>query len=380
MTATTATATGAELRVHRAMPGDWERLGGGGLFTSVPWLRALGARYRGEPRYFVLHRDGRPRLGLYGVVLDDPASHEAVNPYRLLLGEPPVFALDQAVRERRRALARRAPAPERWFPSLVLCCPGYACDPRGDLSGGMLEAAELVAAVERWARGHGLATVSYLYATDAMAEPLAAAGYQGFPLTARYLLRLPGRGLDDYLAALPGRRSRRIRAELRAVSAAGVEIRTRPVAERAAEITGLRVGLLGKYGQTASEPDERGRLDALAAAFGPDGLTVVTAEHGDRLLAFALFLRDGSTWHAIWTGSDYGERRARHLHFATLFYGAVTAAAAAGVSEIDYGIDGGATKRSRGCVEVPLLGFALALDPGLEPWVEEAAATTRGDR
>jgi uncharacterized protein len=260
----------------------------------------------------------------------------------------------------------------------VMVYPGYDCGPVGPGADDPAEVEAMRLALERWAAEHGMATIAHLYGAAAMGGQLEAAGYAPFPLEARYLLALPGGGLDGYLGALGPRRAQRVRAELRVVGANGVELGTRPLAACADAITALRVLLVEKYGHATSWRQERDRLDALVRAFGPGRFTVVTAERAGRLLGFSLFLRDGSSWHAIWTGSDYGDPCARHVHFATLFYQAV--AAANGVREIDYGVGGGRTKLARGCVEVPLLGWARATEPRLAPWIHQAAAAMRAAR
>jgi hypothetical protein len=155
-----------------------------------------------------------------------------------------------------------------------------------------------------------------------------------------------------------------VRGELRALAARGVRIVERPLRDEELELARLRGNLIGKYGGPPDLDREARGLAALRAAFGDDDLRVFEAGRAGKTLCFGLFVRDGSHWTGLMTGSDYADPDSSLTYFATFFYQPAAAAPGHGIDRISYGIGSLEAKRLRGCTLRPLYAAYRVLSPG----------------
>lgn len=365
--------------VHEGVPPWWAPLAATGpLFASPGWLRAMDGRLGEPPRVFAVDDGGRVALAAFGTVQRVPRPGEFFDLWHVLAGPAPGLPLTPAARERREALCRTAPPAPRWLPALVMMLPGYECVPVGDPA----YTGELVDGVLRWAADRDIATVAWLYVRPdaALDGVLAARGYRSLPLSVTWDLPVRPGGLPGYLAALPRKRRSEAEREMARMEEGGVTVGLLgpeldgTVFDR---LVDLRCQLVRKYRSGADVAVEAGRLRVLVDDVCAGRPAVVTAASGPDVLSFALFAPWGRDWHCLAVGSDYTDPRSRYAYFATAYYGAVAAAAAAGVRSIGYGQGASEAKRSRGCVGTPLRAYVHSTDSGVAEAVRASADVTR---
>jgi len=88
-----------------------------------------------------------------------------------------------------------------------------------------------------------------------------------------------------------------------------------------------------------------------------DRVLVVSAYRRDRLVGFALFVRDGAAWNFFVSGFDYGETEGTMTYFNLVFYLPIGLAAREGIRRINYGVATYPPKLRRGCRLEPITMF-----------------------
>jgi hypothetical protein len=364
---------------------EWPELSSGGpLLASPGWLRAMAGRLGDSVRTIVIRERGEARLAAFATVQAVRRPAEFFDLHHVLVSTAQALPLTDEARAGRAALAATAPGADRWAPNLVVMLPGYECVPVGPGRDDAVLLDALVSGAIALAAAHDLRAVAFLYTrpeATGLASALAAHGFTAVPLSLTWELPVPAGGLDAYLCALPRKRRQDARRELARLEQAGVEIGGVEGGELLAEpvlraLTGLRCQLVRKYRGAADERVERARLDALIWDVCSGQAQVITAKADDDLVGFALFGSYGDAWHCLSLGFDYTDPRSVFGYFATAFYGAVPAAAAAGATSIGYGQGAAGAKRARGCVGTPLTGWVWSADSQLAAAVRASAAIT----
>ena len=358
----------------RGVGGDWDAVAeGGGLLSSRRWLEATERRYPWPVLTFLLGRGGRPSVGLYGTVVDDPGAYETYNPHRVLAGPTRALAFDQPTTLARARLAEGLPAAERWFPCLVLTYPGYGCYPVGPGAGEPDLVARCLEGVLGWAGGAGVRSVALQFVAaeeePALTVALAAHRHLWVPLDQRADLDLAGvASLEQHVARLPATWRHEARREMRVVRRAGVETRRLEASPHRGDLVELRCALLAQRGQRPDPALEARRLDAVLDAFGDD-VRVFGCFQGGELVRVGSFLVHGPEWVAFWTGARYDHPAAALTYFEAVFYRPVAEAVREGVSRIGYGMGSPEAKRRRGARLTPVAAAILPVAPDLRRWL-----------
>ncbi|MEV4099772.1 GNAT family N-acetyltransferase [Nonomuraea sp. NPDC049649] len=328
----------------------------GPLFSTGRWLAAMSGRVPGSPYTF--------ELGgaiLHGTVVARPHPGEAFDLGTLLAADTARLPLSPATRAAR---AGRTSWPG-CAPHLVVMLPGYECHALGPAGEDAAAVEALVGEIVAWARGRALRAVAFLFTRGrALERALGGQGFTGIPMS--YSCELtPG-------APLPARRAKEARRELRRLAEAGVRLRTSEISRPVPGMVDLKCGHSLKYGGNPDPVAAARRLEALCSG----GALLFSAELGERLLGYGLFVPHRDTWYCVSTAMAYDVREARHTYFATAFYEPAARAAEAGVGRLHYGHGAWRAKLSRGCRAIELPIWVLALDPELKPLIEWSARTT----
>jgi len=268
------------------------------------------------------------------------------------------------------------------FGCLSVYEPAVAARPRGLLShawhcydtwmptaGGDIappDAAALLAAfrslaAEFAAPWYGLINVD---ATGPLSAALTALGAHGLPIDERYVLDLPpGYGLEDYLAALPGRDRYTLRAHRRRAEAAGAQVCILEPAVADLDAHADLVRLIGaRHG--SADPLPRGGFQDFLLRLG-DAARVVEVRLGGELVGSGACLLDARRLH-FWTcGLDY-ESAPSFSPFYVLFYETLRYAIELGMRRFECGRRNGGFKRRYGMRPIPLLAY---LSPTRRPLV-----------
>ncbi len=342
------------LTVCAGTPQDWERW----VDSSAPtlrqsWLTLAEQRLPGGLLTFHLRDEDALVVGTGGTVLETPGDNPRLDPFWMLSG-------------RSRDVGLLPDGPHPWanrsagdcYPSLLLMLPNYETTVIGPGRTDVHQLDALLAGIEEWGRSAGLRAVAVSYLLphpEQVIDALRARDWSVSMMTHRCDMAVTWHDFDGYLATLRSKRRVAVRRELRALDEAGVRLRAVPIS--AADLDGLvrlRLQLLDKYGLPVDEAKESGTLARLVEHFADEDLTVVEARAGQRLLGYTLLVRDGQTWTALMTGSDYTDPLSVYCYFATCYYEPARRAPHAGVSRISYGMGSWEAKRLRGCTLTPL--------------------------
>jgi predicted N-acyltransferase len=352
--------TAGELRA-----GDWDALvGPDDLFLSTRWLRVVEATAGVGMGYLVAEAGAGSLVGGLATALADSSV-----PW--LSGRPDGL-LERAVREQLPgAVEVRSGLPADLTGALL---PGLVCGGRhlgrtrvlmsGNDAEHGADIEALVAAAERLGVEREARSVAFLYVDErdrVLREVLTRRGYRSHVSGWYSWLPVPSGGLDDHLDALSAHRSRRIRAERRRLSAAGVRTAVEPL-ERSLipRLAVLETQLLTKYGLRWSADRSAAIFEQILDTFGADAV-VSTARVGAELAGFGLLLRHHDQWYAHRAGFDYALQRGLPLYFDVIYYQPIDDAARLGISTIHYGTGSAEAKRSRGCLAVGQYAYLRVL-------------------
>jgi predicted N-acyltransferase len=204
----------------------------------------------------------------------------------------------------------------------------------------------------------GCRSVAMLYVGEPQAHDVDDAatrlGYQPTLLGAEAVHDLPVADWDGYLAGLSKRRRYQARKELRSYDSDGYRtvVRTGPEAF-SEDLVGLQVAHRAKYGLPGGADRVRRDLDALRDDLG-DSCVVLTAERGDEVASFTVYLRARDALFAR-TGGTLPD--ARGCYFAVDYHETVRWALQNGVRRIHYGMAAYEAKITRGCELRPRWGW-----------------------
>jgi uncharacterized protein len=315
---------------------DWPALSAGTRHTvSDSWLGVAEGRLPGCEGLALV--DGGVQVAMMGRVVPSPTENPFTDPYL--------------------PLRKHVGPPEHVFPALSFMYPNYDAYPVGPGANSPARLAQFTAEVCRHARERGLRSVVFQYldpVADTFTASLRDRGFTIVTVAHRAELAIDFGNTDDYLALFSSHRRRRIRSEMRALSAAGVSYTTRALRDDEQDLIELRSGLAKKYRGYSDPEKEKSWFDKIRRCFPADDVFVVTASADGRTIGFTLFVRTGDRLSALLTGSDYGNPHARYAYFGTCFYAAVPLALDLGVRVIEYGMGSEEAKSARGCVLRPL--------------------------
>lgn len=362
----------AELMVSTTYPECW-KVTAPPLLAQQRWHEAMSGRIEGDAYWFTV--GDPPEFGIAGYVVSRSDAYVYGNAGALFADAGSPFASADVA-------GRLADNDVSWlYPHLLLTYPGYSTFPIGP--DGCERPA--LAAITRWARERALAAVAlpYVEAGTPLARAAIELGYHTCSVTADSFLDVPPGGVPAYLARLPRKRRTAVRAERNAVRANGLRGRwvqevNGVLLDRLAE---LRTANRQKYGLVADHERERARLARVTEMLGGGvDVIVIEGETGGPIVCFTLFVRDGATWHALYTGVDEDDPRSRGTYFESAFYTPLDIGPDLGVERISYGLEAGEAKRLRGCHLVPLDSALLGLTPEADQTVRRAIAAWREPR
>jgi uncharacterized protein len=352
-----------KFEVTVGLPTEWDDLvAGAPPSVSRRWI-ALGAdRLGADLRIFALRSADGIVAAVGGVPLVERHPSPRVDPYAILSG-------------RSSELGLIPDGPHPWsglavgdvLPTLLLMYPNYDSYPVGSGANDPLVAERLVSDVQAWCLDEGLMSISLLYAGDraaALLNALRRAGATVALMTDTCILDVTWPDLDGYIHTLPARWRGSVRKELARMSDSGVRLGVEDLDIAEPEVLALRGNLVAKYGGNPSPEKGAHAIAQVRTYFSADEVRLFTARSDDRLLNFALMLKDGSTWTAFMTGSDYADPRSRYGYFAVTYYQPAAAASALGIERIIYGLGSWEAKRLRGCRMEPLWAASLRLNEG----------------
>lgn len=336
------------LTVVEGIPEGWERsLAGAPITASSPWIELAAARIPGGYRTFMLPDRGAVKIAFGGGIMTSATGHPRFDPYEVLSGRSAHHDIAQAGPH-----PWRDRAAEDVFPCCLLMLPNYETAPVGTARSDPRAHREFLRSLEAWCEAEGVRSIAALFLRpepEEAHEALAEAGFQIVPMADRAELAVEWPDFDGYLAWLPKRRRASVRGELRALAERGVEIVERPLREEEPELVRLRGKLIEKYGGHPDAEREARGFAALHTAFGTENLSVFEAVLDGVTLGFALFVRDGTHWTGLMTGTDYADPQSALTYFATFFYRPAAAAPGHGIDRVSYGIGSLKAKRLRGC-------------------------------
>jgi predicted N-acyltransferase len=382
------TRTGFSATVARTLAeldtAGWDRLGGGCLFTSSAWLRAVDGIFAPHSA-FVTARDDRDRLvaGL-AAYLVEPDAYLFVNPPRLLTAAPlqgPLDALPAAERARARALTASL------GPRLALRYPVAVCASPFTAESGIVGrvdhpdvAAALLDGFAEVAAGWGAVGTAVLFLAEPEHPALAAAlrerGHAASLMAARCHLDLGWASFDDYVASLWRKRRWKVRNELRAFAASGLRAEVvggERIPELVDRIAPLFANLQRRYGHDASVESARATILWVWEHLAPLTRVVLVTDAG-RVVAFHLLFSAAGTVYAYLVGQTYEPvAGGASPYFEAVFYEPIRLAVAEGARRYDLGSEGYEAKLARGGRLTPTAGF-FALGGDVDGEVAELLA------
>jgi uncharacterized protein len=334
--------------VRTGLPAGWDELVGGaaGSFRER-WVRLAENRLPEPFLTFSMGGAGGTRFAMIGGIMPAPTGHVRFDPYRVLSGGS---ADDGVIPD----------GPHPWrdvagtdvFPSLLIMFPGYETAPVGPAARDRATATRFLEALRGWARAQQVKSISFLFLREDNPEFLETLREAGFALTHmlnRGDLEVTWNDFEGYVAGLPRKRRFTARREIRSIADRGIDVRTRSLALDEPDLIELRCMLVEKYGGVVDRAREAETIRLLHQLFDRGDLLVVEATKDQRLLAFALFVRDGDVWTSLMTGADYTDADSSFTYFAVMFYRPAALAPRLGISRIVYGLGSLDAKRYRGC-------------------------------
>jgi len=343
------------------------------IHASAPWVDATSHRLTRTRLTFLAGGGGRGG-GLQAAVVDDPATDEMLNLYRLLLAEPKVWKFPPASVAARGELRAQVGPADAWLPHLTVLYPGFdsfvaaSGGPPPDLAGTMVDG------VLSWAAEHAMKAVAFPYvrAGTESAHALAERGFRAIPLTFRSKLTLAG-GFGDYLSALSKNGRSQVTRERRRLAEAGVRTERCSFDDVWSDMLALRCELVEKYGQRADVELETTNMRRLRECFGDDSIRLYCSFIDGKIVGFTLFVVWHDTWYGAYTGTCDGPAT-RSVYFDHFCYAPFTDAIAEGTAVLDWGIGAWEGKRRRGARLIPVDLWVRALDPVTDRDIEVAAS------
>ncbi|MBB5912764.1 hypothetical protein BJY24_001631 [Nocardia transvalensis] len=345
------------MEISHRRPPEWEYLAAGtdDIEVTSRCLDATGSQVPGEPYWLVSRVGGEPVLGLHLRLLDSAPDDPRYDIDAIVRGELPAFD------ERPPG----SPSDRRLYPAVLAILPNWACIPVGP---GAREVNLLVTALEEidtWARSKGAGSVAFLFVPDgqeALRQALHRFGARQLELYPSCEMVLNFSTLEEYLKLLPSARRKDLRRLQRRLDEGGMHFAEADVASVREQVLEMRIAALRKHGHPIDIRTQAAVLDRIIELYPPADRILHIVRMGERLVAFSLSLRHGSTIRGLW----WGQRpEAKGAYFVLLFPRLVETALSLGVSRINYGTFNWQLKVSFGCQLVQLSGHMWS--PGALP-------------
>lgn len=287
---------GYELPAPRAVPFRREAWRDGGqLYQTAPWIEAMSSRIGDHP--FVLTENAsNGHAQLLAFYQEDLEGYEAYNLAALTVRVPPVFPMDNETEAKLVQLRRdRALITESsLFPNVIAAVPGYGSPlVTHGLAADKLVHRLLDNLIET-AASMNAAACGLLYMPDvpALKPVFAELSFSRIRLTQRATLHLPEGGLEGYLLKTgPSTRRKKLRKEIRLLTAAGVTTRPFQGSSDWQLLIDLRIAHLAGLGHQPDREAEECRLVALRTHF-QDLRLLVVEKHGTPVAATLYIVQD----------------------------------------------------------------------------------------
>lgn len=329
----------------------WDSLiGPEDLYLSLPWLSAMRAVDPMPTKYALLWQGQELIAGL-------PIS--AVHPTGAWALGMPDSVLQRAADAGREGAKECLAAADMLMPSLV--CGGRQPGRTGIVARHSMatDAAEkLVTRSEEIARLEGMRSAAFLFVDQAnsqLRESLNSCGYRSFESGNYASLVIDENGFDGYLRRFSAHRRRRILAERRQVADFGVSMSfTQLTPEIIAKIAPLEARLYRKHGTSDwAAGHSKFIMKCLLAQF-PGSIFVSMAQSPDGVIrGFGIIIEWQGRWYVHTAGFDYDFQSKIPLYFEVAFYSIIETASAAGIVDLQYGLENEVGKELRGCMLMP---------------------------
>jgi uncharacterized protein len=365
---TLSTAARASLDVQRLSTldmvdaGSWNELSGAAsIYLSHAWLRHVERTSGAECAYLV--------------VLDAEGT---------LLGALPTYTAAESNSNYRTDLILDGRLSGRHL--LAGSCRGYdndllvhpsLTDDEQDLVLGML-----IDAAERRAADLGCDDVLFLYLSTEAAARLRRVRAESCPLLLNLDTVLPvqGESIDDYLAALGGRRAYAVRKDMRVFDAAGYTTAIEPLSECWHEAGPLAANVQNRHGKHETVEEARTSLRSQADALDSAGLAF-TARREGKLVALAVHYAWRDKLYGRFVGFDYEALTDAREYFTLYYYLPLRWAYRNGATTLHWGMGSYSAKFRRGARPNPLWAASLTTSRAGDwrRWNTELAATWRDE-
>lgn len=343
------------------------------LYLTYAWLRSVEGVLSPRRAYLTLRQGSRPLAALPCSLIEDPATYGYFNPRHRLLdpelcgglerllgpgGGPRLTDLAQEI-ERRGDY--RCPALLAVAPYGYVCGVAWAEDVAAGERPGLL--APLLAAFGELAEHLGARTPALWYVhagvTPDLEDQARAAGYRPVTLGAECRLEVRWPTFEAYLEALPARRRRAARHEIRRFQRSGLQVSVEGPEALGEELAALQVAARRRHGHGSSL--ERAHLGyRRATEHLGEAIRVFVARRAGQAAGFLVAYEHGDSLYCKQVGfdRDVGD----FVYFNVTFYAPIRFAVERGLRFVQYGMESYEAKLRRGCELVPVLGYVRPRD------------------
>lgn len=343
--------------------GSWNELSGAAsIYLSHAWLRHVERTSGAECAYLVVRDADGTLLGALPTYTGADGSNSNYRTDLVLDG---------------RLSGRHLFAGScRGYDNDLLVHPSLTDDEQ-DLVLGML-----IDAAQRRAADLGCEDVLFLYLSTEAAVRLRRVRTDSCPLLLNLDTVLPvqGENLDDYLAALGGRRAYAVRKDMRIFDAAGYTTAIEPLSECWHEAGPLAANVQNRHGKHETVEEARTSLRSQADALDSAGLTF-TARRDGRLIALAVHYAWRDKLYGRFVGFDYEALTDAREYFTLYYYLPLQWAYRNGANTLHWGMGSYSAKFRRGARPNPLWAASLTASRAGDwrRWNTELAATWRDE-
>lgn len=334
---------------------DLEEVGERARPLREAWLNYEPRRLPGDRHTFTLRRNGAVMVAGVGTIVRELTQRTFADPYRLFH--------DGLPGEGAPARPWGDLAPEDVLPCAVLMTPEYETVLAGPESSTSHGAADFVGQLTSWAKNAGMRSVAVLYVKadgNMLSQALTEAGYDSVPLGNHNIMYVDWTDADGYAASLSYKQRNTVRYEMRKFARfpGRLVVRTLEPSEQA--VVDLLMEHANRHNTPLTRPGAEGLVSRIAEFFGSN-TRLFCAEDQGRLEAFSLFAQEDHELVLMLTGTRYESPHASEAHFQSTFYEPAARASAWGIRQIFYGLGDDATKRRRGCQQIPLTGHFIRI-------------------
>jgi predicted N-acyltransferase len=253
--------------------------------------------------------------------------------------------------------------PEDVLPCAVLMTPEYETVLAGPGASTSHGVADFVAELTSWAKDTGMRSVAVLYVgvhADLLSQALTDAGYDSVPLGNHNVMRVDWTDADGYAAGLSYKQRNTVRYEMRKFDKFPGQLAVRALEPVEPAVVDLLMEHAARHNTPLTRPGAEGLISRIAELFG-SRTRLICVEDQRRLEAFSLFAEEDHELVLMLTGTRYESPHASEAHFQATFYEPAGRAAAWGITQISYGLGDDATKRRRGCQQIPMTGHFIRI-------------------